>query len=209
MTKPNSSLIAFVMDRSGSMRKFQQDTIGGFNTFLNDQKNYPSECVMYYTHFDHKYEIIHKYKPIQEVPELTPSTYVPRGNTALMDAIGRTIVQVGSDLADKPEDERPSTVIFVIQTDGLENASHEYKNQQIAEMIKAQQEQYAWQFIFMGASLEAFDQASELGVPMAASMQYSGQHTNSAFAASSRLVREVRTQGHTQGFSDSERKTSL
>ena len=204
MTKPNSSLIAVVMDRSGSMASVQTPTIEGFNEFLKAQKETPGECVMYYTQFDNEYEIVHNYVPIKDMPELTTKTYVPRGNTALMDAIGRTIVKVGEDLAAKPEDERPSQVIFVIQTDGYENASTEYNKDKVSVMIKEQRDNWNWDFLFLGASEAAMKEAENIGMMATASLNYSHTATGSknAFYAtgqnvSSARIREVRVAGYT------------
>lgn len=197
MTKPNSSLIAVVMDRSGSMSSVQAATIEGFNEFLKAQKETPGECVMYYTHFDNEYEIVHKYVPISEMPELTTDTYRPRGNTALMDAIGRTIVQVGEDLAARPEAERPSQVIFVIQTDGHENASLEYNKDKVSLMIKEQRDNWNWDFVFLGASEAAMEEAQGIGIAYAQTLNYSQNPagTQAAFAASAANVSSARRSG--------------
>jgi hypothetical protein len=179
------------------MSSVQKPTIDGFNEFLKTQKETPGECVMYYTHFDHEYEIVHNYVPVKDMPELTTETYRPRGNTALMDAIGRTIVKVGEDLAAKSEEERPSQVIFVIQTDGFENASTEYTKDKVSLMIKEQRDNWNWDFMFLGASEAAMHEAQAMGVPMATSLNYSQNAvgTQAAFAASGQNVSSARRSG--------------
>lgn len=201
MTKSNSSLIAVVMDRSGSMSSVQQPTINGFNEFLKAQKETPGECVMYYTQFDNEYEIVHNYVPIKNMPELTEETYLPRGNTALMDAIGKTIVKVGEDLAAKKEEERPSQVIFVIQTDGYENASTEYNKDKVSLMIKEQRDRWNWDFVFLGASEAAMKEAQNIGMNASHAMMYSQNiaGTQAAFAATGANVSSGRQHGKRVG----------
>lgn len=211
MTKPNSSLIVVVMDRSGSMGFIRDATIESFNNFLRDQKKEPGECHMYYTQFDTVYDIVHHYVPLQMMPELTQETYVPRGGTALLDAIGHTIVQVGADLRARPEKERPSNVIFVIQTDGQENSSREYTSRQkIFEMIAEQRDTWKWNFIFLGASQESIEEAQRLGISHGHTLFY--QHSaGGAFASGqsvNSVVREVRTTGRIRDFTDEERQES-
>lgn len=206
MTKPDSTLVAVVMDRSGSMSSCRSVTIEGFNEFLRKQKETPGDCVLYYTQFDDQYEIVHKYKAVNDMPYLNEETYVPRGTTALMDAVGKTIVQIGMDLSGKSEDERPSNVIFVIQTDGMENASKEYKAPQIKEMIKEQTDKYNWQFLFLGADLNSMQQATHMGIAVMDSLNYQGgQHTNSAFAAAANNVVRSRVTGQTSGFTQEDK----
>lgn len=213
MTNTNKTLIAVVMDRSGSMGVVQDATIEGFNSFLKTQKETPGDCVMYYTQFDDEYEIVHKYVSLQDMPFLTRATYQPRGWTALYDAIANTIIQVGKDLAALSEEERPGRVLFVIQTDGQENRSVEYKNRDvIKKMIETQKNQYSWDFVFLGANIDAPAVANSIGIDLPNSMTYGHNRvgTASAFASMgsnvatyrSTTVREVTT----LGFSDKQRK---
>lgn len=208
MTKPNSSVIAVVMDRSGSMGDLRKETISGFNSFLQTQKAEPGECKMFYSQFDDFYDIVHNFTDLKDVPELTEETYVPRGYTALRDAIGRTINIVGKRLADMKEEERPSNVIFVIQTDGIENASREFTWDQVKEMIKKQTDEYSWNFLFFGAGPEAFDQAEVMGVSVGASMNYAASPTGTQalFASASANVSHARATGQTRDFTDEERE---
>lgn len=208
MTDQNLSLIATVMDRSGSMGHIRQQTIDGFNEFIKGQRELPGAAVIYYTHFDHEYEIVHAYKPLGEFPLLTTDTYEPRGNTALLDAVGRTIATVGADLAAKPEHERPGHVIFVIQTDGLENSSREYTLERVREMIVTQRNQFGWTFLFLGATEEAMKSGSGLGIAGGQSLHYAGASSQQAFASVSASVGHTRMTGQTREFTDQERSES-
>lgn len=207
MTKENSSLIAVVMDRSGSMVAMRDETINGFNHFLEDQKKQPGECKLYYTQFDNEYEIMHDFIDIQAMKPLTYETYEPRGMTALLDAIGVTITAVGKRLASLPEDQRPSTVIFVIQTDGMENSSKEYTLPNIQEMIKTQAEQFNWQFLWMAAGEDALRGFAAMGADMGQTMSYNAStvSNNVAYSAMSSNVLHARTTGSTRTFTDEER----
>lgn len=171
MTKPNYTHIEMLIDRSGSMDLVRHDVIGGFNNFLAEQKKVPGEATISLSQFDEHPgapipEVVYSMKPLGEAPNLTPEAYVPRGWTPLRDAVGRTILRLGQELAAKPENERPSKVIVVIQTDGLENKSKEFSYAQLQQMIKVQREDYAWEFVFLGAGLEAAKQGVDMGIPV-------------------------------------------
>ena len=122
--------------------------------------------------FDDQYETVFD-KPLKECPELTQNTFVPRGSTALLDAQGRTIVELGQELAALPEHERPSKVIVVTLTDGLENASKQYNLEQIGEMIREQRDKYNWDFVFLGANQDAIATAAAMSIPLPSAMSYS------------------------------------
>lgn len=156
--------ISIVLDRSGSMDSIRQDTIGSFNTFLRDQKTVPGQATITLVQFDDRYETVYRAINLNDAPELTLQTYVPRGSTGLLDAIGRTIDETGQRLAAMPEAERPENVIFVILTDGEENSSHQYSPERINEMICHQRDVYSWQFVFLGANQDAIMTASQLGI---------------------------------------------
>jgi uncharacterized protein YegL len=156
MTKPNLTEIIIVLDRSGSMDGIVDDTIGGINTLITEQAKNPGEVKLTLIQFDNQYEVFVAGRPIKDVPLLNKATYVPRGSTALLDAIGRTINDVGARLSTTKEEERPSLVLFVIQTDGQENASREYTHEKIKQMIAHQKDTYKWQFLFLGADQDAF-----------------------------------------------------
>ena len=134
--KKDYTHISLVLDRSGSMDSVKADTIGSFNTFLKEQKENPKECTFTLVQFDNEYEIIHDFVSLKKSKNLTEKTFVPRGMTALYDAIGRTINSVGQKLADMSEEDRPERVIFVVLTDGEENSSKEFHRDQINEIIR-------------------------------------------------------------------------
>lgn len=162
--KENYTHISVVLDRSGSMARIRQDTIGGFNTFLNGQKKESSEATFSSVQFDHDFKVLNSFTPINEVVELTDETFIPRGNTALYDAIGRSIVECGEKLSEMNEDDRPDKVIFVIITDGYENASMEYSQAKVHQMIKHQTDTYGWLFMFLGANIDAVKTGTSLGI---------------------------------------------
>lgn len=140
----NHTEIICVVDRSGSMKKIKDDAIGGFNSFLASQKEVPGSASLTLVLFDNHYDLIHNNVPIQDVKELDDKTYVPRGTTALFNAIGKTIDDIGIRLANTTEDERPNKILFIILTDGDENASRFYDQEKINHMISHQTEKYNW-----------------------------------------------------------------
>ena len=156
--------IVCIVDRSGSMDAIRSDAIGGFNSFLEGQKQHPGQARFTLVLFDHEYLVVHDGVDIALVPPLDAATYVPRGTTALLDATGRTIDDVGKRLDITPEPERPGTVIIAILTDGLENASMDYTWERVAAMIKHQQEAYSWQFLFLAANQDAIATAGNLSI---------------------------------------------
>jgi len=168
----NMTDINIVLDRSGSMSSCRQSTIDSFNEFLDGQKNGPDEAIVSLFRFDHEYEPVYEGKDVDSAPRLNARNFVPRGSTALMDAIGRTIDAVGARLADTPEYKRPSKVVVVIVTDGGENASKEYGRQRIFEMIKHQQEKYHWTFVFLGANQDAYNESAKYGIHHANTLNF-------------------------------------
>lgn len=155
--------VACILDRSGSMLSIISDAIGGYNAFLEEQKKNPQEANLTVVMFDDRYEISYM-GPLHNASAMTRETYVPRGNTALRDAIGRTINTLGSKLAATPEHVRPGRVIVVIVTDGEENASKEFSAEQIAHMIEHQRTKYSWEFIFLAANLDAVAVGMQYGI---------------------------------------------
>lgn len=162
--KENLTEIVFILDESGSMGSLEHETIAGFNSYIQEQKNCPGEAYLTTVLFDDRYIVLHDHVNIQNVPPLTKNEYSPCGMTALMDAIGKTINSVGQRLANTPEEERPAHVIFVITTDGYENASQEFSREQVKRMIEHQQNKYSWQFLFLGAGIDAYREASSIGI---------------------------------------------
>jgi len=195
--KKDLTNITFILDRSGSMKDVRSDTIGGFNTFIQAQRALPGECVASLVQFDDLYEPMYSAKPIQEAPLLTTETFVPRGWTALLDAIGRTIIETGKSLAAMPEDQRPEKVIFVILTDGGENASKEFTREKVFEMIGHQRDVYLWDFVFLGANQDAIAVGAGLNISAASSMTYAANAagTQSAFVSASNYTAHTRSVG--------------
>lgn len=162
--KESLTELVFILDRSGSMYSLTSDTIGGFNSLIEKQKAQPGDADVTTVLFDDEYEILHDHLPLREIRPLTEKEYCVQGCTALLDAVGMTINAVGARLNNTPENERPGKVVVVIVTDGLENASHEYTKAQVKKMITHQQEKYSWDFIFLGANIDAAQEASSLGI---------------------------------------------
>jgi uncharacterized protein YegL len=173
MTKENFTSINVIVDASGSMAGLTTDTIGNFNTFLKEQKEYPGEAVFTLCTFNTDYRLPHDFVKIASVPNLSNKTYNPQGGTALLDAMGTTIESVGRKLAAMPEDERPSKVIFLIITDGHENSSKRFTAEQIKSMVEHQKDVYSWEFVFMGANIDAIGTGTSLGISAMNSLNYS------------------------------------
>jgi uncharacterized protein YegL len=160
----NLSEIICILDRSGSMSSIRNDAIGGFNTFLESQKAVPGEARLTLVLFDDQYDVVHRAAPLKQVPGLDEATFVPRGTTALLDAIGRTVDDVGRRLAAIPEADRPGKVIVAILTDGMENSSRRYTRDRVFDMIRHQQDVYSWEFIFLAANQDAIATAAGIGI---------------------------------------------
>ena len=157
--------IVCIIDRSGSMDSIKEDAIGGFNSFLAEQKKDPGEAIMTVALFDHEYILLQNGTPIQQVPPLNESTYVPRGATALLDAIGNTVTALNV--------RNPKKAIIMILTDGQENASTKYQKQQIKDMIDAS-ENKGWFVAYISANMDAIADARSVGIGMAQTMRFSG-----------------------------------
>lgn len=162
--KKNLTEMVFILDRSGSMQELTPDTIGGFNSMIERQKKEAGKAYVTTVLFDDEYELLHDHVHIQSIRPITDKEYFARGTTALLDAIGRTINSIGARLNDTPEDERPDKVIFVITTDGMENASAEFDKETVKKMIEHQQDTYSWTFMFLGANMDAVSEAADLGI---------------------------------------------
>jgi hypothetical protein len=212
--RDNFSDITIVLDRSGSMEAVADDTIGGFNRFLLDHKQAPGDGVLTLVQFDNVYEFVHQAKPLAEVPPLDRRTFVPRGSTALLDAIGRTINETVARLANTDESQLPGVVIFVILTDGHENSSRELTREMVFKQIKEQQEKRKWEFVFLGANQDAIAEAGMIGVPAGSSLTYAhtSRGSRAAFASLSdhtRRVREKIKSQFTQQDRDEQKRSGL
>jgi uncharacterized protein YegL len=159
----NLTEIIFLLDRSGSMGGLESDTIGGFNGFIDRQCKQKGETRLTAVLFDDQTEILWNGIDANHA-RLTDEEYYVRGCTALLDAVGKTISEAGRRLSQTEEGEKPGKVIFVITTDGMENASQEYTYEKVKKMIEHQKEKYSWEFIFMGANIDAAEEAESLGI---------------------------------------------
>lgn len=175
--RENLTEMVFVLDRSGSMSGLAADTIGGFNELIEKQKKIEGDAYVTTVLFDHEYEVLHDHVALEEVAPLTDKEYFARGSTALLDAVGRTIDSVGARLAATAEEERPEHVVFVITTDGMENSSREYTAQRVRGMIEHQQQKYSWQFVFLGANMDAVSEARKLGISAKYAADFTPSHS--------------------------------
>ncbi len=155
--------IIYVLDRSGSMGGLEHETIGGYNGFLTKQAAYPGQTIVTTVLFDDQYEILYNGRDAREAA-LDASQYFVRGYTALYDAVGKTILDVGARLAATQEKDRPGKVIFVITTDGQENASREFSQNKVRELITHQRRVYNWEFLFFGANIDTAREAENIGI---------------------------------------------
>ncbi len=162
--KTNLTELVFILDRSGSMAGLESDTIGGFNSMLKKQKDEPGEAVVTTVLFDDKYELLHDRIDIKGIKPITEKEYFVRGSTALLDAIGNTISKIANVQKQTSEEHRADKVMFVITTDGMENASREYTFEKIRGMVENQKKMYGWEFIFLGANIDAISTAASFGI---------------------------------------------
>ena len=156
--------LVFILDRSGSMAGLESDTIGGFNSMLARQKREAGEALVSTVLFDHESTVIHDRLPLSKVPSMTEREYFTRGSTALLDAVGGAIQHIGNiHKYARPEDV-PEKTLFVITTDGYENASHRYDYEMVRRMIERQKKKYGWEFLFLGANIDAAREAARFGI---------------------------------------------
>lgn len=165
--------IVFLLDRSGSMSGLENDTIGGFNGFINKQTKLPGKTTLTTVLFDHEYELLWNGIDATEAV-LTDKEYFVRGTTALLDAIGKTILNVRQRLEKADDSNR---VIFVITTDGMENSSKEFTHEKVKELINNQKAQHDWEFIFMGANMDAIKEAGNIGIAMEQAYNFEASHS--------------------------------
>ena len=186
--------LVFILDRSGSMAGLEADTIGGFNSMLEKQRREPGDAVVSTVLFDNETEVIHDRVSIADVPKLTEKDYTVRGCTALIDAIGGAIHHVGNiHKYARPEDV-PEHTMFVITTDGQENASHRYTSEQVKKMIERQKEKYGWEFLFIGANIDAVETAARYGISRDRAVNYNadGEGTHILYESVAKAVCNVR-----------------
>lgn len=156
--------LVFILDRSGSMSGLERDTIGGYNAMLEKQKSEPGEVLITTVLFDDRYELLHDRINIRGIEPITDKEYFVIGSTALLDAVGKTINKIGNVQKHTTKDERAEQVMFVITTDGMENASREFTYEKVRQMIENQKSKYGWEFIFLGANIDAISTAERFGI---------------------------------------------
>ena len=186
--------LVFILDRSGSMAGLEADTVGGFNAMLEKQKAQPGEVLVSTVLFDHTQEVLHDRVPLAKIPPMTRKAYSVRGSTALLDAVGRAIHHIGNVHKYAREEDRPEKTLFVITTDGMENASRDYTYQRLKDMIRRQQEHYGWEFLFLGANIDAPEEAARFGIGRDRAANYRADSTGTGviYEAVSDAVLHVR-----------------
>jgi len=164
--------LVFILDRSGSMHGLEKDTIGGFNSMINKQKKQLGVAVVSTVLFDDESAVIHDRLPLESIPPMTENDYCVGGCTALLDAVGGAIHHIGNIHKYARKEDVPEKTLFVITTDGMENASHYYTYEKIHSMIKHQQDKYGWEFIFLGANIDAVAVAKRFGIDESRAANY-------------------------------------
>ena len=164
--------LVFILDRSGSMSGLEKDTIGGFNSMLEKQRKEPGDAVVSTVLFDNETEVIHDRVVIADVPNLTDKEYFVRGCTALLDAVGGAIHHIGNVHKYARKEDVPEKTLFIITTDGMENASHHYTYDKVRNMIERQKERYGWEFLFLGANIDATAEAKRFGIDESMAANY-------------------------------------
>ena len=164
--------IVFILDRSGSMAGLEADTIGGFNAMIAKQKKEAGEAYVSTVLFDDRCEVIHDRVPMNQVPVMTEADYYVRGCTALLDAVGGAIRHIANVHKYARAEDRPEKTLFVITTDGMENASRYFSYEKVRQMIKKEQEKYGWEFIFIGANIDAVQEAGRFGIRKERAVNY-------------------------------------
>ena len=194
MMKNNMTELVFILDRSGSMSGLESDTVGGFNSMIEKQKKHDGECYVSTVLFDNESEVLHDRVKLGDVPKMTDNDYTVRGCTALIDAIGGAIHHIGNIHKYARNEDVPEHTMFVITTDGQENASHRYTSEQVKNMIERQKEKYGWEFLFIGANIDAVETAARYGIGRDRAVNYNadGEGTHILYESVAKAVRNVR-----------------
>lgn len=199
--------ITFVLDSSGSMSKIEDDTKGGFNTFVQDQQEEEGTASVSLYDFNTSVTVLYDAIPVADVPKLINDNYSPGGRTALHDALSEAIKGTNDHVQTVPSAEKPDNVIVVVLTDGKENASETPQNQ-IRELVEEYREEHDWEFVFIGANQNAALTAESMGMDKQKSldMAHSGEGTRSAYESTSEVVSETRRTGQSDGFDETDRQ---
>lgn len=193
--KKNLTELVFILDRSGSMAGLEGDTIGGFNAMMEKQKREPGETLVSTVLFDQDTQVIHDRVPLEKLGPLTEEEYDVRGSTALLDAVGGAIRHIGNVHKYAREEDVPEKTLFIITTDGMENASRHYDYDRVKDMIRRQQERYGWEFLFLGANIDAAQEAGRFGIrpECAADYHADSRGTRVIYESLAQAVCQVRT----------------
>ena len=178
--KKNLTELVMILDRSGSMGGLESDTIGGYNSMLKKQRETEGEVLVSTVLFDDRSEVLYDRVPLEKMPQMTEKEYYVRGCTALLDAVGGAIRHIGNVHKYAREEDRPEKTIFVITTDGLENASREYTVKRVKEMVERQKEKYGWEFLFLGANIDAIETAGHIGIRADRAVNYNSDREGTA-----------------------------
>lgn len=186
--------LVFILDRSGSMSGLEEQTIGGFNHLISEQKEVKGEAIVSTVLFDNGFEVLHNRVNLKQIEPMTEKQYYVRGSTALLDAIGRSIIKIRQVHKQLNESKIPEKTVFFITTDGMENASKEFDYTRIKDYIELQKEKYGWEFIFMGANIDAIKTASRFGIHEDRAVHYHSdeQGTNLNYRVMSETIRDLR-----------------
>lgn len=211
MTDSSTTLIAALLDRSGSMDTSVAATEDGWREIINGQQAHPGYCAVTLAQFDDEYEVVYPPMDIAAVPAFVLQ---PRGRTALLDSAGRFITEVGEQLSAMPENERPGQVISVIMTDGMENASRQWTWDAIRALITQQREVYAWEFIFLGADIDVMGVSERMGMDRRYAMAFDKRDyaaNRAAFASTNEIIscKRMRAAKADRGFSDADRRRAM
>ena len=193
--KNNIVDVVFILDRSGSMGGLESDTIGGFNSMLEKQRKIEGKAFITTVLFDDQYELLHDRVNIAKVNNITEKEYFVRGSTAILDAIGKTIAKEKAIQDTLGKNEKADKVLFVIITDGLENASREYNSSTVKKLIETQKEKYGWEFLFLGANIDAIETANTIGINAERAVNYKSDSigTKKNYDTLNKAVEEVRS----------------
>lgn len=199
--------VTFVLDSSGSMNKIEEDTKGGFNSLLEEQRNEDGEATITLYEFNDRVERLFQAKPVEQVPELTDENYSPGGRTALYDAMTMAIKNTGQRIAKLESQDRPDHVLVIVLTDGKENAS-ETPHETIKELIELRQEEDEWEFLFIGANQDAVLTAKEMGMKKdrALTMSHNAEGTQAAYESTSEQISQLRQEGKSGGYTEEDRR---
>lgn len=192
--RKNLTELVFILDRSGSMSGLEKDTIGGFNSFIEKQKKEEGECLVSTVLFDDYSDVIYDRVPLNKIEPMNDKQYFVRGCTALLDAVGGAIHHIGNIHKYAREEDRPEKTIFIITTDGMENSSRKYSYQKVKDMVERQREKYDWEFIFLGANIDAVEVAGRFGVREDRAVRYEcdGEGTELNFSVLANAVSKIR-----------------